>query len=103
MKTYEVTVGNLGTVYRGDSKKKAQAEFKYWVGESQSDPGGSAGGEDVTYWEDNEPLIEFEGGRLKSFQTREEAKKRDPASRRQSMTGRSKKIALAVALPGSNV
>ena len=76
MKTYEVTVGNLGTAYRGNSKKDAQAEFKYWVSQSQL-PRGRASGEDVTYWEDNEPLIEFEGGSLKSFQTREESKQRD--------------------------
>ena len=92
MTTYEVTVGNLGTAYRGNSKKDAQAEFKYWVSQSQL-PRGRVSGEDVTYWEDNEPLIEFEGGRLKSFQTREEAKQRDPVkSSRKARVQRSKKL-----------
>ena len=94
MKLYEVVVGNIGTVYRGSSKREAQSTFKYYVSQSQNDEG-RAGGENVTYWEDNEPLIEFEGGNLKSFQTREEAKKRDSGrdkSSRKARVQRSKKL-----------
>lgn len=62
---YEVVVGNVGTVYRGRSLKKAMKVFADYVEASKRGaPDGSAGrasGEDVTLLRDGEPHKEHVG------------------------------------------
>lgn len=66
MKTYKVTVGNIG-VYSGTSKTEAQSIFKEYVQESQDKPVAGtvergacpAAGGNVTFYENDEPLLEF--------------------------------------------
>jgi hypothetical protein len=61
MKTqYEVTVGNIGTVYRGDCLETAREEFLTYEWQSKNDYGRAAG-EHVCLWVDNEPVREHHG------------------------------------------
>jgi len=57
---YEVTVGNVGSVYRGASKKEATKSYLEMVAKSLSDSG-RASGEEVILWEDGEPIAEHQG------------------------------------------
>lgn len=57
---YEVTCGNIGTVYSGDSREEARQKFATYVEQSKSERG-RAGGEDVVLWENGEPIEEFDG------------------------------------------
>ena len=54
-----VTVGNVGTVYNGGSKLKAEKTYKEYVDISKSNHG-RAGGEEVTLWRDGEPVKEYD-------------------------------------------
>lgn len=61
MKThYEVTVGNIGTVYRGYCLETANEEFLDYEWQSKSGYGRAAG-EQVCLWEDDEPVREHGG------------------------------------------
>lgn len=55
--TYEVIVGNIGTVYRGSDSHLAYIEYEEAVGASQSGYGRAAG-EPVTLFEDGEVIKE---------------------------------------------
>ena len=57
---YEVVVGNLGTVYSGRDKKKAQIDFDEYVSMSKTGYGRVAG-EPVTMFCDGEPCQNHEG------------------------------------------
>jgi len=57
---YQVIVGNIGTVYSGDSKEAAYTHYTEYVDQSKSDYGRAAG-EDVTIMCKDEPLEEFVG------------------------------------------
>jgi hypothetical protein len=48
--TYQVVVGNVGTVYDGANKRKAEKEFAAYVAISKTG-NGRAGGEDVSLFE----------------------------------------------------
>jgi hypothetical protein len=63
--TWEVIVGNIGTVYSGTNGFEANTTFQTYVGQSNSGYG-RAGGEDVTLMKDGELHRQFEGenGRL---------------------------------------
>lgn len=55
---YSVTVGNIGCVYSGDSKKEALSNYREYV--SQSKEGyGRAASEDVTLFCDEDPIKVF--------------------------------------------
>ncbi len=60
MNLYQVIVGNIGTVEDTDSIVKANATFREYVEQSQSNVG-RAGGEDVTLLRDGEPTREYFG------------------------------------------
>ena len=62
--TYEVIVGNIGTVHRGSNRAEAMKHFAEYVGQSESDCGRAAG-ESVTLWTDGEPSEEFAGERIR--------------------------------------
>lgn len=57
-KTYEVIVGNIGTVYEGPHGTTARAAFREYVHASKQ-ARGRAGGEQVTMFEDGEPVKEY--------------------------------------------
>lgn len=57
---YEVLVGNLGVVYGGDSKPFAVSVFEEYVKASKYCIGRSCG-EDVTLFEEGEPIREYKG------------------------------------------
>ena len=63
--TWEVIVGNIGTVYSGPNGFEANAHFQTYVGQSNSGHGRAAG-EDVILMKDGELHREFQGenGRL---------------------------------------
>lgn len=56
---FEVIVGNIGSVYRGDNHKEAVATFREYKKQSQSNSG-RASGEAVTLMEDGEPILEHQ-------------------------------------------
>ncbi len=58
--TYEVVVGNIGTVYSGHSQSEANAKFDFYVADSKTGIGRS-GGESVYLMEDCEPVREYQG------------------------------------------
>ena len=58
---YEVIVGNIGTVYSGNSKSEAVNTYNGYVDQSVGGRG-RAGGEDVTMMADGEPYREHFGG-----------------------------------------
>ena len=61
MKTqYMVTVGNIGTVYNGTDRDCAEEYFTSYVKDS-NDGYGRAAGEEVVFWIDDEPTIEYLG------------------------------------------
>lgn len=57
---YEITVGNVGTVYRSEDKREAVALFGDYRRRSQGGVGSFAG-EPVTLWCDGEPIREYAG------------------------------------------
>ena len=60
MQTYEVIVGNIGTVYSGPSRRFARTTFDDYA--IQSCEGyGRAADESVTMTEDGEPILEHFG------------------------------------------
>jgi len=58
MKKYEVTVGNVGLIIDTTNHVKAMSEYEGWIAMSKH-PRGRASGEDVTLWENGEPLKEY--------------------------------------------
>lgn len=58
--TYQIIVGNIGTVYQGPSAKEANKHFDEYVEQSKSNTG-RAGGEDVFMFLDDEVVKMFEG------------------------------------------
>ena len=60
MHTYTVVVGNVGTVYAGNSRRDAIAEYEACKGASIGDVGRMAG-EPVTLFADGEILREYPG------------------------------------------
>jgi len=60
MKQYEVIVGNIGTVYVGTDKSKAEMEYHQYLEHSKA-PFGRASGEDVILLYDGAPLLEYFG------------------------------------------
>jgi len=60
MYRYEVIVGNIGTVYRGNNHKKAVAIYREYAEQSRIGYGRAAG-ETVTLFSGGEPLLEHEG------------------------------------------
>ena len=59
MGTYQVVVGNIGTVYEGTDKDKAQANYDEY--ERQSMTGyGRAAGEPVCLMRDGDVIVELE-------------------------------------------
>ena len=86
--TYEVIVGNVGSVYNGKDEPSAIAAFETWVYNSRN--GGRASNEPVTLMTDGEPTREYEpevttGGNEKTYEenvaefnaAREEDRKKD--------------------------
>ena len=59
-KTYEVIVGNIGRVYRGEDKNEAQTLYQHYLTQSEAQHGRAAG-EDVSLFENGEPIAEFTG------------------------------------------
>jgi hypothetical protein len=59
MSAYQVTVGNVGTVYDGDSPSDAAMTFIAYA-DMSADGRGRAAGEPVTLWRDGEPVNEYE-------------------------------------------
>lgn len=57
MTTYELIVGNIGTVYRGPSEAIAVAEYDDYVEISKSGYGRAAG-EEITLFKDGEIIKE---------------------------------------------
>ena len=55
---YEVIVGNIGTVHTSIDRKKAEADFEEYISQSKQ-LGTRAFGEQVTLWEDGEPIEEY--------------------------------------------
>ena len=58
--TYEVVVGNIGTVYRGTDQDEAGRRFRSYVQDSRNGYGRVAG-EPVTLFKDGEIVEEIEG------------------------------------------
>jgi len=58
--TYEVIVSNIGQVYHGHNFQEAHANLGIYVRASKSGHGRAAG-EDVSFWRDGEPVMEFMG------------------------------------------
>lgn len=57
---YQVTVGNIGTVYDGTNKREAEEAFQEYMEQSRSGPGWAwVSCEDVALWENGEPIREF--------------------------------------------
>ena len=67
MTHYEVTVGNIGTVYSGEDQLEAQNTYAEYMVLSDSEFGGRATGEDVVLWIDGEPVMEFTGKLAKLY------------------------------------
>jgi hypothetical protein len=65
MKTIQVIVGNIGTVYNGSVMKQANETYRSYVALSKL-PVGRAAGEDVTMMVGGEPKKEFVGRISKS-------------------------------------
>ena len=55
---HQIIVGNIGTVYDGDSETEAQKNYNEYVDQSKNNYG-SAAGEEVTWIEDNEIREEY--------------------------------------------
>lgn len=53
---YEVTVGNIGSVYRGDDEEEAKKTFAEYDWQAANDYGRAAG-EEVCLWVDGEPAM----------------------------------------------
>ncbi len=61
MSEYTVVVGNIGTVYQGDSLNTAKTQFEYYCNRSHAGIG-LAGGERVVLCDSvGEPIEEYEG------------------------------------------
>lgn len=60
MPEYEIIVGNIGRVYTTTNHHLAQQEFECWVHASKQEFGRAAG-EQVTLFENGEPLEEYYG------------------------------------------
>ena len=60
MAKYEIVVGNIGSVYTGNNYHNAKQEYEGWVNISREQYGRAAG-EDVTLFEDWEPIMEHIG------------------------------------------
>lgn len=58
--TYEVVVGNIGTVWAGDDESDAREAFAEYVTQSRR-MYGRAAGESVTLFAEGEPLAEHHG------------------------------------------
>ena len=56
---YEVIVGNIGRVHTGNNRREASKVYREYVKDS-SQPTGRAGGEQVTLFEDGEPLRTYD-------------------------------------------
>ena len=56
---WEVTCGNIGTVYSGNGTE-AKRHFAEYRSQSKNNYGRAAG-ETVTLWKDGEPVKEFDG------------------------------------------
>jgi hypothetical protein len=69
--TYEVIVGNVGTVHHGDDRAVARYIYCRYISLSKA-RGGRASGEDVTLMQDGEPFQEYIGT-IHQQQAREEA------------------------------
>ena len=63
MARYQVTVGNVGQVYSGDSENDALADFSVYCRQSLAGFGRPAG-ESVVLWIDDEPAKQFEPARM---------------------------------------
>tara|TARA_R110000744_G_C19182589_1_gene542896 strand:- start:11 stop:229 length:219 start_codon:yes stop_codon:yes gene_type:complete len=57
---YQVIVGNIGTVYDGNNKDEAEADYTKYVKDSCMEYG-RASLEPVIMLKDDEPLFEYEG------------------------------------------
>jgi len=57
---YKVIVGNIGTVHTTNNPIDANRVYGIYKKQSQSEVG-RAGGEDVTIFKDDEPVLEFIG------------------------------------------
>jgi hypothetical protein len=57
---FEVTVGNIGSVYRSDNSDIAWAKWAEYVEDSKTGLG-RAGGEEVVLWDNGEPKLIHEG------------------------------------------
>lgn len=60
MATYDVVVSNLGTVHSGEHHLEAFKTYRAYVKDSQA-TFGRASGEDVTLYENGEPVQEYVG------------------------------------------
>jgi hypothetical protein len=58
--TYEIIVGNIGTVHSGHDRAEADAKFDYYVADSKTGLGRS-GDESVYLTENGEPIREYQG------------------------------------------
>lgn len=56
--TFEVIVGNIGTVYTGPDESKARGEYLHYVAASK-DTVGRASGEQVSLLKAGEPILEY--------------------------------------------
>jgi hypothetical protein len=61
MPTYEVVVGNIGTVYVGPWLREAVQNFDVYVDQSLASRGMRASGESVTFLCDGEIVMEHTG------------------------------------------
>lgn len=66
MERFEVVVGNVGTIHRGNNRRTAEREFNAAVRDSKAGNGRSAG-EPVTLCEDGEPIREYHPAALVGF------------------------------------
>ena len=60
MPVHTIVVGNIGTVYEGESDRDARLTFNIYIDHSQSNRGRCAG-EDVTWLRDGDIVSEFIG------------------------------------------
>lgn len=58
--TFEVIVGNVGTVYSGPNKREAVLRYNTYVDRSKTGRG-RCGDEDVTLMQDGEIVMEHDG------------------------------------------
>ena len=65
MTHFNVVVGNIGTVYNGYNRREAEECMDEYIRHSKSGYGRAAG-EDVTIFENGEPVTEFQGSIAKS-------------------------------------